>query len=212
MSRAYATTVHADPAGPAASARSSWTSAAPCVGPVSRRYRVPGWTNGPWPPVDRGRGRRMNRYGTSTTLAAGTALALTGCTGSGNDLYGGEQTAEDVLPEDVAVDDDWDTSTSRLPASPDGHEFPVLAATTGDDRLMTCSPQRPGDWVVGCGPAEPPGTTGPVAARDAPRQVGLLVLGRSARCVRSPAPWRGVGPARAAESAVRSLRPPAVRC
>ena len=46
----------------------------------------------------------MNRNGTFTTLAACAALALSGCADSTRDLYEGEQTEADVLPEDVAVE------------------------------------------------------------------------------------------------------------
>lgn len=57
---------------------------------------------------------------------AGAALALSGWAPSASDLSEGEQTAADVLPEDVAVaGDGWDTSTSRLPAIHDGQEFDV---------------------------------------------------------------------------------------
>ena len=108
----------------------------------------------------------MSRYGSFTALAACATLALAGCAGSGTDLYGGEQTAADVLPENIAVGDyDWDTATSRLLATEQGHEFYVFASTAGDDCLMTYDPRNPQEWVVGCGTGGPRGTSAPTGVR-----------------------------------------------
>lgn len=108
----------------------------------------------------------MNRYGSFTVLAACAALTLSGCAGSGSDLYEGEQTAADVLPEDVGVEDyEWDIRTSRLLASHEEHEFDVLASTAGDDCLVTYDPRNPQERVVGCGAGGPRGTGAPTGGR-----------------------------------------------
>jgi hypothetical protein len=116
----------------------------------------------------------MTGCGSVITPAACAALALSGCAGSEHDLYAGERTAADVLPEDVAVEnDEWDPSTARLPASHDGYEFYVFASTTGDDCLMTYDTQPPKDWVVGCLSAGPLATGGPAGVRTTSDQRGL---------------------------------------
>lgn len=104
----------------------------------------------------------MNRYGSCTILAACAALGLSGCAESTREFYQGQQTEADVLPEDVPVQgEDWDTNTSRLLASHDGHEFYAFASTAEGDCLLTYDPQMPENWVVGCGTAGPLGTMGP---------------------------------------------------
>lgn len=108
----------------------------------------------------------MYRYGTFTTLAFCAALSLSGCAESTRDLYEGEQTESDVLPEDIAVDrENWETSTSRLLAAHDGHEFYAFVSTTDGDCLLTYEPQAPENWVVGCGTAGPLGTMGPTGVK-----------------------------------------------
>ena len=118
----------------------------------------------------------MNKYGSFTILAAcaALALALSGCAESTRELYEGQQTEADVLPEDVPVEgEDWDTNTSRLLASHDVHEFYAFASTAEGDCLLTYDPQMPENWVVGCGTAGPLGTTGPTGVKTKFDPVGL---------------------------------------
>lgn len=109
----------------------------------------------------------MNRYGTFTIVVACAALALSGCTGSARDLYHEEQAAADVLPTGIAVDDGWDTSTSRLLASYEGYQFYIFTSTTttAGDCLMIYDFRYPGDWVVGCATEGPLVITGPTGVR-----------------------------------------------
>ena len=115
----------------------------------------------------------VHRFRPGLTAAA-LLLALSGCADSTRDLYEGEQTEADVLPEDVAVEgEDWDTNTSRLLASHDGHKFYAFASTTEGDCLLTYDVQAPENWVVGCGTAGPLGTTGPTGVKTKFDPVGL---------------------------------------